>query len=158
MNIESFKFKIILNVHTWKRYGNNWWNNLFTWMSEFLSFLFHFIFRAVSLSLHFSQHFLNFLGLFYDARSCNSSVGIAIGYGLAAGVRFPAGTRDFSLLHSVQTDSEAIQSPIRCVPVAFSHEVKRPRREADHSPPSSAEIKKCWIIPPLPHASLWPGA
>jgi len=28
--------------------------------------------------------------------------------------------------------------------------VKRPRREADHSPPSSAEVKNVWSISPLP--------
>jgi hypothetical protein len=30
--------------------------------------------------------------------------------------------------------------------------VKRPGREADHSPPTSAEVKKMWIYNPLPHA------
>jgi hypothetical protein len=40
-------------------------------------------------------------------RSRNSSVGIATGYGLDGRVHFPSGTRDFSLLHSVQTGSEA---------------------------------------------------
>jgi hypothetical protein len=28
---------------------------------------------------------------------------------------------------------------------ALSLRVKRPRREADHSPPASAEVKKMWI-------------
>jgi hypothetical protein len=28
--------------------------------------------------------------------------------------------------------------------------VQRPGREADHSPPSSAEVKKSGVIPPLP--------
>jgi hypothetical protein len=33
--------------------------------------------------------------------------------------------------------------------------IKRPEREADHSPPSSAEVKIGWAIglPPIPHAS-----
>jgi hypothetical protein len=40
--------------------------------------------------------------------SRNRAVGIATGYGLGgAGVRFPGGERDFSLLSSVQTDSGA---------------------------------------------------
>jgi hypothetical protein len=30
----------------------------------------------------------------------------------------------------------------------FSLEVKLPGREADHSPPTSAEIKKIWIYTP----------
>jgi hypothetical protein len=33
--------------------------------------------------------------------------------------------------------------PIQWVPGALSLEVKRPGREADHSPPSSAEVKEC---------------
>jgi hypothetical protein len=33
--------------------------------------------------------------------------------------------------------------------------VKRPGREADHSPPSRAEVKKGGAIPPLPHMSSW---
>jgi hypothetical protein len=36
--------------------------------------------------------------------------------------------------------------------------VKRPGRDADHSPPSSAEIKKGWAVPPLPYTSLLGGA
>jgi hypothetical protein len=35
------------------------------------------------------------------------------------------------------------QSPIQWVPGALSLEVKRPGREADHSPPYSAEVKEC---------------
>jgi hypothetical protein len=36
--------------------------------------------------------------------------------------------------------------------------VKRPEREADHSPLPSAEIKNVWNIPSLPHTSSWLGA
>jgi hypothetical protein len=36
--------------------------------------------------------------------------------------------------------------------------VKRPEREADHSPPSSAEVKNGGAIPPLPHMYSWHGA
>jgi hypothetical protein len=42
------------------------------------------------------------------------------------------------------------QPPIRCLPEAFSAGVKRPGREDDHSPPSSAEVKNGGAIPPLP--------
>jgi hypothetical protein len=35
------------------------------------------------------------------------------------------------------------QSPIQWVPGALSLGAKRPGREADHSPPSSAEVKEC---------------
>jgi hypothetical protein len=36
------------------------------------------------------------------------------------------------------------QPPIQWVPGALSLGVKRPEREADHSPPSSAEVKNEW--------------
>jgi hypothetical protein len=36
------------------------------------------------------------------------------------------------------------QPPIQWVPGALSLAVKRPEREADHSPPSSAEVKE-WV-------------
>jgi hypothetical protein len=39
---------------------------------------------------------------------------------------------------------EPTQHPIQWVPGALSLGVKRPRREADHSPPSSAEVKNAW--------------
>jgi hypothetical protein len=36
------------------------------------------------------------------------------------------------------------QPPVQWVPGALSLGVKRPRREAEHSPPSSAEVKNAW--------------
>jgi hypothetical protein len=50
--------------------------------------------------------------------------------GWMIGVRFPTRAGNFSLRHRLQTDSGA-------------HTVKRPEREADHSLPSSAEVKEC---------------
>jgi len=41
---------------------------------------------------------------------------------------------------------------------AFFLRIKRPRREADHSPPSSAELKNEWSYTSTPHASSWRGA
>jgi len=52
------------------------------------------------------------------------------------GVGFPAGAGNFSLHHRVQNGSGAH-------PASYPMGVKRPGREADHSPPSSAEVKKC---------------
>jgi hypothetical protein len=43
-----------------------------------------------------------------------------------------------------------IQPPIQWVPGADSHGVKRPGREAHHSPPSSAEIKNVWSYTSTP--------
>jgi hypothetical protein len=49
------------------------------------------------------------------------------------------------------------QPPTKWLPRALSPRVKRPGNEADHSPPSSAEVKNVGAIPPLPHTSLWRG-
>jgi hypothetical protein len=38
---------------------------------------------------------------------------------------------------------------------ALSPGVKRPGREADHSSPTSAEVKKMWIYTSIPHTPLW---
>jgi hypothetical protein len=38
----------------------------------------------------------------------------------------------------------SIQPPIQWVPGTLSPRVKRPGREADHSPPSSAEVMNAW--------------
>jgi hypothetical protein len=46
-----------------------------------------------------------------------------------------------------------IQPPIHWVPGALSPGVKRQGREADHSPPFSAEVKNGGAIPPIPHMS-----
>jgi hypothetical protein len=40
--------------------------------------------------------------------------------------------------------------PVQLVPRADSPKVTRLEREADHSPPSSAEVKSGRAIPPLP--------
>jgi hypothetical protein len=45
------------------------------------------------------------------------------------------------------------QPPIQWVPV-----INRPGCEADHSPPSSAEVKNGGVMPPLSYTSPWHGA
>jgi hypothetical protein len=78
--------------------------------------------------------------------SRDSSVGIALGYGLndwGSRVRFPAGAGIFLFTTASRTALGPTQPPIQWVPGALSLGVKRPVREADHSPPSSAEVKEC---------------
>jgi hypothetical protein len=43
------------------------------------------------------------------------------------------------------------QPPIQWVPATLSPGAKRPGREADHSPPSSAEVKNAWNYTSTPH-------
>jgi hypothetical protein len=45
------------------------------------------------------------------------------------------------------------QPPMQWVPGALSPGVKRPRREADHSPPTSTNAKKTWVYTSTPHMS-----
>jgi hypothetical protein len=63
-------------------------------------------------------------------------------YGLddrAIGVRFPAGAKDFSSILCVQTGSGA--HPASCNLAPFARGKARPGRDADQSPPSSAEVE-----------------
>jgi hypothetical protein len=53
-----------------------------------------------------------------------------------------------------RTALEPTQRPIQWVPGALSLGVKRPGREADHSPPSSAEVKNAWIYTSTPPTRL----
>jgi hypothetical protein len=82
-----------------------------------------------------------------DSHSRDGSVGIALGDGLdyrGSRVQLPAGTGNFSLHHRVQNGLGPTQPPIQWVPAVLSLGVKRPGREADHSFPSSAEVKE-WV-------------
>jgi hypothetical protein len=66
-------------------------------------------------------------------------------YGLddqAFGVRFPAGSKDFSSSLCVQTGSGAHPASCTMGTGVLSPGVKsRPGRDADHSPSSSAEVE-----------------
>jgi hypothetical protein len=93
----------------------------------------------------------SFLQLPVTSKSRDSSVGIALGYRLddrGSRVRLPAGAGNFSLHHRVQNGSGAHPAP--WVPGALSLGVKRPGREADHSPPSSAKVKNTWSYTSTP--------
>jgi hypothetical protein len=75
----------------------------------------------------------------------DSSVGIALGYGLddrGSRLRFPVGAGNFSFHHRVQNGSGAHTVSYPMGTRVLSLEIKRPGREADHSPPSSAEVKE----------------
>jgi hypothetical protein len=76
----------------------------------------------------------------------DSSVGIALGHGpddRGSRVRFPAGAGNFSLHHRIKNGSEAHPASYPVGNKSSFPGVKRPGREADHSPPSSAEAKEC---------------
>jgi hypothetical protein len=86
-------------------------------------------------------------------RSRDRSVGIATGYGLD-----DQGGREFetrwgqkcSLLHIVQTGSEVHPTSYKMGTAGSFPGLKRQGREADHSAPTSAEVKKMWIYTSTP--------
>jgi hypothetical protein len=53
--------------------------------------------------------------------------------------------KKFSLLHVVQTGSGVYLTSYKMGTWGSFPEVKRQGREADHLPPTSAEVKKMWI-------------
>jgi hypothetical protein len=79
----------------------------------------------------------------------DSSVGITTGYGLdgGGGVDFRQGQDNFFFSIASRTALWPNQPPVQKVLGAASTGVKRQGREADHSPPSSAEIKTEGISP-----------
>jgi hypothetical protein len=73
------------------------------------------------------------------------TLGIALGYGLDDwGLEFDSrrGLGIFLFTAASRTALRPTQPPIQWVPGALSMGVKRQGREADHSPPSSAEVKE----------------
>jgi hypothetical protein len=75
--------------------------------------------------------------------SCDSSVGIALGYGLDDRGSIPSRCWEFfSKTTTSRTALGPTQPPIQWVPGVLSLGVKRPGREADHSLPSSAKVKE----------------
>jgi hypothetical protein len=101
-----------------------YYNILFYWNSIFSFLLFSF---------------------FFLPWSRDSSVGIALGYGLddrGSRVRFRRGLGIFLFTTASRTALGPTQPPIQGVPGALSLGLKRPGREADHSPLSSAEVNE----------------
>jgi hypothetical protein len=87
--------------------------------------------------------------------SRDSSVSITTGYGLD-GRRSILGKGEIFLFSTASRAAQgSAQPPIQWVSGAVSPGVKRPGREADNSPPSSADVKNCGAIPPLHHTHSW---
>jgi hypothetical protein len=86
--------------------------------------------------------------------------GVAIGYGLdsrSVEVRVPVGARFFSHLTVIQIGSGAHPVPFLFSGYwgLFPRGVKWPGHEADHLPPTSAELRNTWIYTSTPHTSSW---
>jgi hypothetical protein len=109
-------------------------------------------------SLYRPRGFLVYLPTFFTALSYHlsrdSAVGIATGYGLddwEVGFRVPVGSRIFTSLCC----PDRLWGPPNTMGTGGSFPgAKRPGREADHSPPTSAEVKKMWIYISTPPYAL----
>jgi hypothetical protein len=105
----------------------------------------------------YGAHHLNiyvFCIIFVYTGSSDSSVGIATDYGLFGRGSIPSRGKRF--FFSPQRPRPT-QPPIQWLPGALSPGIKRQVREADHSPPVSAEVKN-GAIHPLSHNSSWSTA
>jgi hypothetical protein len=100
-------------------------------------------------SLHYNTKIITIIIIIIGSRA--SIVGIATGYGLddwKVGVRVPVGSRIFST--SSRPALGPTQPLIKWVPGALSPGLNRPGSEADHSPSTSAEVRKVWIYMSTP--------
>jgi hypothetical protein len=94
---------------------------------------------------------LQFLQVLKISRSRDTVVSIATSY-----VRprrrssSPGRVKNFLFSKSYRPALRSTRHSIQRVPGALSPEVKRPGSEFDHSPPTSAEVKKMWIYTPTP--------
>jgi hypothetical protein len=92
-----------------------------------------------------------------DGRSLDSVVGIVTGYGLddqGVWVQVLVGSRIFSSPRHPDWPWGPPNLLSNGYWGALSPGVKRPRREADHSPPASVEVKKMWIYTSPPYAFM----
>jgi hypothetical protein len=81
-----------------------------------------------------------------------------MGYGLDGRGLIPGRVKIFLLSVVPRPALGPIQSLMQWIPAAISLGVKQPDREADHSPPSSVDVKNGGAIPPLLSMSSWLSA
>jgi hypothetical protein len=106
--------------------------------------------------LHFeAQVYRNFCNHLRYYRRRDSSVSIATGYGLddqGGGSSSPERVKNF--LHIVQTGSGVHPTSYKMGTGGSFPGIKRQGREADHSLPTSAEVKKMWITSTPPYVFM----
>jgi hypothetical protein len=119
----------------------------------FSSFVIYHVLSLFSPSSSFSPSlrliFLSFIYLFCKSR--DSSVGRAVGYWLDSRGYTPSRRKIFLFSIASTPGLRPTQPPLQWVQRTFAPGVKRPWHEADHSSPSSAEVKDSGAIPPLTH-------
>jgi hypothetical protein len=91
----------------------------------------------------------------------NRSRDIAVGIAMATvgwprdWSKSPGRVKNFLFSTSFRRTLGPTQPLIQWVSGALSPGVRRPQREAHHSPPFSADVKKIWIYTSTPHTSSW---
>jgi hypothetical protein len=99
------------------------------------------------------KHVTNFV------KTMTSSVSVVTGYRLDSQVTIPGRDKRFFVHSTVSRLALGpTQPPVQWVWGAVSLGLKQLGHEADHSPPSSSEVKNGGAIPSFPHASSWHGA
>jgi hypothetical protein len=94
----------------------------------------------------------------FEALSRHYSVDVLMGYGLNGRSSIPGMGKFFlfSIASRLALGHTLAFHPItQWVPGAISSGTELPRRKADHSHPSSAEVKNGGAIPPLTHMFSW---
>jgi hypothetical protein len=84
------------------------------------------------------------------------SMGAGIAMGWKARVRFSVGVRDFLCPTATRATLQFTQPPIQWAHWSIPRGIKRPGREADYSPPCSAEMKNGVSVSPFSHLSVSP--
>jgi hypothetical protein len=98
--------------------------------------------------LCFPIHFLHGAGITHSVQRLDSGLDDR-----GVGARFPTG-QDIFLFSTASKPALGPTQP----PIKWVLGEKRQGREADYTPPSSAEVKNNGAIPLLPYTSSWPGA
>jgi hypothetical protein len=91
-------------------------------------------------------------------RSRDRTVSIRTCYGLDGRGSIPSRSKIFLFSIVFRLALGPTQPPAQWERGDFSPDVKRPGREADHLPPSTAEVKNGEAITPLSHLSSWHNA
>jgi hypothetical protein len=88
-------------------------------------------------------------------RSQDSSVSIMMGYKQVGWVSIPGRVKIFLFSTGSILALGPTQPPVQRVPGVTFVGLKQLGHEAYLSPPTTAEVKNCGAIPPLPHMSSW---
>jgi hypothetical protein len=84
--------------------------------------------------------------MIHGRKSRDNTVGIAAGYGLVGRGSIHGRGKNFVLSITSRPSVGPTQPPTGWVPGALSLGVKRQKRESDHSPPPSAEVKNGVVL------------